>query len=62
MGTDHVEKLPIFDVIQLLKKWEMPRKEWCDQGDNGQKRSVMNSFGNSIFRVNLSLSGSKKRY
>lgn len=27
MGIDSVEKLPIFDVIELGKKWEMPKKK-----------------------------------
>lgn len=62
MGTGSVEKPPIFDLIELGKKWEMPRKERCDQGSNGQNQLIMNSFGNSIFRVNLYLFGSKKSY
>lgn len=54
---DNVEQLPISDVIELGKKWEMPKREGCGQVNNGQEQSIMNSFGNSIFRVSLYLFG-----
>lgn len=45
VGTDHAEKLHIFDMIELGKTYGMQREEWYDQRDNGEKWSVQQFWG-----------------
>lgn len=49
MGTDSVERLPIFDVIDLSKKWEMTKTRVMGSGHQWAKTIYYEQFSEYHF-------------